>query len=175
MEWAINNNDSMLGGEGKVVEIDEAKMGRRKYNRGRWIEGQWVFGGIERDTKKMFVVPVENRTRETLLDVIKRRIAPGSVIYTDCWRAYDTLEEHGYIHANVNHSQNFVDPTTGAHTQNIERHWRELRSKVPKYGRVEEHFEGYIAEFLFLRKYTTIGERIHNIFTSIGSLYAPTN
>ena len=29
-----------------TVEIDESKFGKTKFNRGRYIEGQWVFGGI---------------------------------------------------------------------------------------------------------------------------------
>jgi len=29
-----------------IVEIDEAKIGKRKYNCGRIIRGQWVFGAI---------------------------------------------------------------------------------------------------------------------------------
>jgi len=37
-----------LGGPGKIVEIDESKFGRRKYHRGHHVDGQWVFGGIER-------------------------------------------------------------------------------------------------------------------------------
>ena len=36
-----------IGGENVVVEIDEAKFGRRKYNRGRITEGKWIFGGRE--------------------------------------------------------------------------------------------------------------------------------
>jgi hypothetical protein len=44
---AIGSSE-ILGGPGSVVEIDEAKFGRRKFNRGRIVEGQWVFGGIER-------------------------------------------------------------------------------------------------------------------------------
>ena len=37
-----------LGGEGEVVEIDESKFGKRKYNKGKRAKGQWVFGGIQR-------------------------------------------------------------------------------------------------------------------------------
>lgn len=33
-----------------MIKIDEAKIGKRKYNRGRIMQGQWVFGGIERNT-----------------------------------------------------------------------------------------------------------------------------
>jgi len=43
----------VLGGPGVVVEIDEVKFGKRKYNWGRWLDGQWVFGGFERGSKNV--------------------------------------------------------------------------------------------------------------------------
>jgi len=33
-----------IGGQDKIVEIDECKIGRRQYNRGKWLEGQCVLG-----------------------------------------------------------------------------------------------------------------------------------
>ena len=48
----------VLGGTGVVVEIDEAKIGHRKYNKGRWVDGFWVFGGFERGSGKTFLVSV---------------------------------------------------------------------------------------------------------------------
>ena len=37
-----------IEGEGKIVEIDEAKFGkRRRHRKGRIIEGKWIFGGRE--------------------------------------------------------------------------------------------------------------------------------
>ena len=48
----------VIGGPGKVVEIDESKFGKRKYNRGRVVDGHWVFGGIERGSKSAFMVVV---------------------------------------------------------------------------------------------------------------------
>jgi transposase-like protein len=103
----------VLGGEGIIVEIDEAKFGKRKYNRGRLIEGQWCFGGLERGTKKTFFVPVERRDKYTLLECIKKWIKPGTTIYSDCWKAYDCLDDEGYIHHTVNHSVEFVCFTKG--------------------------------------------------------------
>ena len=67
-----------LGGPGKTVQIDESKIGKRKYHRRHHVEGQWVFGGIEEGSRKCFIVPVETRSEAELLPVIKRWIEPGS-------------------------------------------------------------------------------------------------
>ena len=46
----------------KGVEIDESKFDKRKYNRGRNVKGQWVFGGVERGSGKTFLAAVHDRT-----------------------------------------------------------------------------------------------------------------
>ena len=53
LQIAILDNEQ-IGGPGIVVEVDESKFGKRKYNRGRKVDGCWVFGGIERVGKKVF-------------------------------------------------------------------------------------------------------------------------
>lgn len=79
-------NSIAIGGPGVIVEIDETKIGKRKYHRGHYVEGQWVFGGVERKGGRCFMVPVEERTRETLTGIIKEKIRPGSIIVSDCWK-----------------------------------------------------------------------------------------
>ena len=63
----MQHHAGQIGGPGKTVEIDESKFGKMKYYRGRYVEGQWVFGGICRQTKACFLVPVERRDKDTLL------------------------------------------------------------------------------------------------------------
>ena len=160
-----------VGGPDKVVEIDEAKFGKRKYNCGRVIDGQWLFGGFERESKRFFMVPVPDRTRETLLKEIKKYILPGTKIISDCWKAYEGLNKEGYLHETVNHSLNFVDPDTGASTQNIERSWREARANIPTYGRKDNFFQLYLSVHFFIRAFPNHKECLHQFFVTAAELY----
>ena len=63
-EVILEKRNEVLGGDGKTVQIDESKVGKRKYHRGHVVEGQWVFGGVEEDSRKSFIVTVEDRTEE---------------------------------------------------------------------------------------------------------------
>ena len=45
--------------------------GKRKYNRGHQVDGQWVFGGIERGTTNAFMLVVSDRTKNTVLPIIQ--------------------------------------------------------------------------------------------------------
>jgi len=69
----FNSYNEKIGGKGIIVEIDESKFGKRKYNRRHRVEGVWVLGGIERTSeKKVFLIEVPNRRATTLLKVIKK-------------------------------------------------------------------------------------------------------
>ena len=69
--YYIEMNSTRIGGydnEGNpnVVEIDESLFFRRKYNRDRIQNEQWYVGGIERGTRRCFIVPVPNRNAATI-------------------------------------------------------------------------------------------------------------
>lgn len=145
------------------------------------IEGKWVFRGFERGSRKIFLVAVPDRTKNTLISIIKHKILPGSIIHSDCWKAFEAIEGCGgnCLHFIVDHYENFVNPDTFAygqvHTQNIERTWRDVRGSIPKYGRFEAHYEGYFAEYLFQRAHPEREERLHSFFKAISHLCNPSN
>jgi len=93
--WAESQSEK-LGDPGRIVKIDEMKMGKRKYNRGRLIKSQWIFGGYEQDSKKVFIAPVEDCTEKTLLTIIKEWILPGTTIISDYWKSYDCLDNKDF-------------------------------------------------------------------------------
>lgn len=135
------------------MEIDETKLGKRKYHRGRLVEGVWILGMIERGSKnyRLEICPDNRRDSSTLLNLILKHIALGTEIHTDCWRGYNKLEEYGYIHKTVNHSSNFVNPENLAHTQNIENSWRWLKRRLTRGGVPKKDLYMHFAEYLWFR------------------------
>lgn len=114
-----------LGGAGTIIEIDESTWGHKiKYNRGRIVhEGTWVFGIIERGTGRVALFTCNSRSADELIPKIIIVVLPGTTVMSDEWAAYSSLSQRGYHHLTVNHSENFVDPVTGSHTQTIEGFW----------------------------------------------------
>lgn len=120
IDWLNDAGQKPIGGDGYTVEIDESQ---RKYNRGRMLSAEWIFGCYCVQTKEKFVLRVSDRTAGTLLPIVEQQILPNTKISTDSWRAYNNIDtlDGNYQHSMVNHKQNFVDPETKTHTQHIER------------------------------------------------------
>ena len=91
------------------------------------------------------------RSRQYMLPILKQVILPGTTIISDKWKAYIDLnihlEECG-MHYTVNHSKNFVDPDTDAHTQNIENLWHHMKLSFPPYGVKPEQLGSYLSKFV---------------------------
>jgi len=104
----------MVGDPNKTVEIDESKFGRRKYHRGHPVNGQWVFGGVEPETGETFLVPVKDRSANTLMDIIHDWIESGATVISDCWGAYRNLGSQCCIAPSTTASTSLV--LTPAHT-----------------------------------------------------------
>lgn len=151
---ATPDEERKIGGEGIVVQIDESKFGRRKYNRGHRVEGVWVVGGVElTPERKCFFTSTEDRSADRLLDIIERSVHPGTIIHSDCWAGYDTerLRELGMDHLTVNHSETFVDRETGVHTNHIEGTWRGIKIHVSHKNMNRKMVDGDLFTFVWKR------------------------
>jgi len=154
-----------IGGPNKTVEIDESKFGKGKYGR-----GHWVFGGVEDESGKTFLVPVPDRTAETLMAVIDAWIEPGTTVISDCWGAYRDLDAQGYTHHTVNHSIGFVDQRSGANTNTIESTRRHVKAYLSPYNRKVDYIY-HLAHYMFAAK--CWAEKVHT-FTKFLHLVART-
>ena len=55
------------------------------------------------------------------------------------------------VHRTVNHSQYFVDPMTGVHTNTIEGSWAVIKAKIPFRSRTAAYFGMHLLEFIWRR------------------------
>lgn len=113
-------------------------------------------GGTQRGSKDCFyeICPNNERSEAVLLPIIKKYVRRGTTIITDGWAAYTNLDAHGYVHLDVNHSQNFVDPATGAHTNSIEGSWFHVKKKLGRGGgrRSEDIIAGQLSQFMWRKQ-----------------------
>ena len=86
----------MFDGE---IEADESYFGgTRKGKRGRGAVGKTaVFGLLKRDGK-VYTVVVPNTQSATLLPIIREKVKPDSIVYTDFYRSYDVLDVSVVVH-----------------------------------------------------------------------------
>ena len=147
----VCSNTSKIGGPGKTVQIDETLMCKRKYNVGRMLNEIWIFGGICVEDHQFFCLVVNNRTTEELSQAIQKYINIGTTIISDCWKAYNYLDNSkNYNHFTVDHSKNFINPDNGANTQMIERMWRSLKKINKRYeGIPRDSIQEHISEFIW--------------------------
>ena len=155
----LQANPVVIGGPGVEVEIDESLFFKRKANRGQLRDGHgWIFGGIERNTGRCFLVEVARRDRATLLPLIVQYIAPGTRILSDEWASYAQIAAipgQNYSHDAVNHSQNFVDPNDPTvHTQTVEGMWSHVKKYFrQKHGTNDVQFTSHLHAWVFRNRH----------------------
>ncbi len=128
---------------GGVIELDESYFGGvRKGKRGRGAAG------------KVYTQVVKNTKSETLLPLIADKVAPDSVVYTDCYRSYNVLDVSGFYHERINHSQLFGHGKN--HINGIENFWNQAKRVLRKYNGIpKDSFPLFLKECEFRFNYGT--------------------
>jgi hypothetical protein len=80
--------------------------------------------------------------------IIRDWIEPGTTVISNCWGAYRDIGSQDYMHRTVNHSIHFLDPNTGAHTNNIESTWRRVKVFLGQYNRGDD-YEFHLDHYMF--------------------------
>lgn len=112
----------------------------------------WVFGEIDIETNRVVAEVCDDRSAETLIPIITSTVNSNAIIWSDKWKAYDTLYNYGFTHQTVNHSENFVDPITKVNTQKIESTWNSIKKFLDRNCyKSRSNLESYVHEWCFRR------------------------
>ena len=101
------------------------------------------------------MIAVDKRDSETLTNKLKNFIDEKSTICTDKWKGYNRIAKEFANHLTVNHSKNFKDPTTGAHTNSIEGNWSGVKLNIPFKNRTKNRINVYLMRYMLLRNEKT--------------------
>ena len=153
------------------VELDESYFGgKTKGKRGRGAAGKVVVFGILKRRDKVYTLVVENVQTETLLPVIKKKIKPDSVVYTDCLSSYDVLDVSEFRHVRINHSERFAERKN--HINGIENFWSQAKRVLRKYNGIErKSFNLFLKECEFRFNYGSSRQQLKTLrsWCQIGS------
>ena len=127
---AAIDGESPLGGEGKIVEVDETYVGgSRKGTGGRGVAGKTiVLGMVERDGGEAIVKVIPDAKQKTLNAAIRENVKPGTQVHTDSFLGYAKLEGEGFDVRRVNKYRDghYVGPK-GESVNAVEDFWRHLK------------------------------------------------
>lgn len=145
-------NQGYFAGE---IEVDESYFGGvRKGKRGRGASGKVALFGILKRGGKVYTKVVSDAKTETLLPIIKRKILPDSIVYTDCFRSYNVLDVSEFKHYRINHSKLFANKHN--HINGIENFWNQAKRTLRKYNGIpKKNFPLFLKECEFRFNYGT--------------------
>ena len=143
-----------------AIELDESYFGgQRKGKRGRGAAGKVAVFGILKRHGKVYTVIVEDTKQATLLPVIKQKIMPDSIVYTDCYKSYDVLDVSEFTHHRINHSTHFAERQN--HINGIENFWNQAKRILRKYNGIDrKSFPLFLKECEFRFNFGTPKEQL---------------
>ena len=156
------NDESPFDGE---VELDESYFGGyRKGNRGRGAGGKIPVFGILKRGGKVYTKVIPDASSRTLIPIINLRIKPDSIVYTDCWTAYNAIDVSQFHHFRINHSQLFADRQN--HINGIENFWNQAKRWLRKYNGIpKNNFPLFLKECEFRFNFGSPAEQLKTLKT----------
>ena len=134
-------SEAMFGGE---IEVDESYFGGKR-KRGRGAGGKIPVFGLLKRGGRVYTKIISDASRAMLIPIIERKVVPDSIVYSDCWKAYNVLDVSDFKHFRINHSVLFAD--THNHINGIENFWNQAKRHMRKFNGVPKaQFGLYLKE-----------------------------
>ena len=139
--------------------MDKSYFGGRCRSRcGRGASGKVVVFGILKRNGRVYIVAVDN-AKSDALPVIKQKIMPDSIVYTDSLSSYDKLDVTGFIHYRINQSKEFADRQN--HINGIENFWNQAKRVLRKYNGIDrKSFPLFLKECEFRFNFGTPSQQL---------------
>jgi transposase len=125
----LNRSEQFYGN----IELDESYFGgMRKGKRGRGSADKIPVFGILKRGGKVYTQIIEDAKSTTLMPIIRDKIMPDSIVYTDCFKSYNALDVSEFKHFRINHSKLFAHKHN--HINGIENFWNQAKRHLRKYN-----------------------------------------
>ena len=92
-----------------------------------------LFGLLKRGGR-VYTKIIIDASSKTLIPIIKRKVVPDSIVYWDCWKAYNVLDVSDFKHFRINHSKLIADKKN--HINGIENFWNQAKRHMRKFNGV---------------------------------------
>ena len=77
--------------------------------------------------------------------LVRDKVQPNSIAYSDCWKAYNALDVSEFKHYRINHSKLFAEQRN--HINGIENFWDQAKRHMRKFNSVSRvQFPLYLKE-----------------------------
>src|SRR6476620_3453346 len=146
------------------IEIDESYFGGvRKGKRGRGAAGKIPVFGILKRGGKVHTVMIPDVRKDTLLPIIRHKVVPDSIVYTDSYPAYDVLDISEFHHHRIDHSDAYVLDRHN-HINGIENFWNQAKRTLSRYNGIQKaHFPLFLKETEFRFNYGTPSQQLRTL------------
>ena len=122
--------------EGKI-EVNESYFGgRRKGKRGRGTGNKVPVFGLLKRNGSVYACIIPNAKADTLIPIIREKVKPDGIVYTDSFRSYNALDVSEFAHYRINHSKEFAQDRN--HINGIENFWSQAKRHMRKYNGIQK-------------------------------------
>ena len=105
--------------------------------RGRGASGKVPVFGILQRGGKVYTQVINDTKSKTLMGIIRNKITPDSVVYTDSYVSYNALDVSEFKHYRINHKETFVQKHN--HINGIENFWNQAKRHLRKYNGIPKN------------------------------------
>ena len=149
-----------VGPSAGSLELDESYFGGKDKNRheskrthagrGRGAGGKTIVMGVAKRGGWVSAQVVPNVKASTLLPIVREKVLPASMVYTDEFVVYGALTRMGYQHKRVHHEAK-VYVAGDAHTNTLEGFWSLVKRGISGVNHAvsAKYLQTYLDEFAF--------------------------